>query len=320
MNRRQKNDTVCTDLSRADFLRLAGMALLGTGLGVTAGGASATTQEGRMLTRQIPSSGEALPSVGLGTWQQFDVAANAPEMAALRQVLELLFEGGGSVIDSSPMYGAAEERVGDLLAGMQARPKAFLATKVWTTGREAGLRQMERSAQLLRSPVIDLMQVHNLLDLAAHLPSLREWKAQGRIRYFGVTHYTSGALDELAQVIERETPDFVQLAYSPAVRAAEDRVLPLARDKGVAILVNRPFEGGGLFRKVRGQDIPDWAQPFAASWGQFFLKYILSEPTVTCVIPGTSNPRHVVDNLGAGQGRLPDAGERQRMIRYIEAL
>ncbi|MBU2089551.1 MAG: aldo/keto reductase, partial [Alphaproteobacteria bacterium] len=192
--------------------------------------------------------------------------------------------------------------------------------QVWTTGKEAGLRQMERSAQLLRSPVIDLMQVHNLLDLAAHLPSLREWKAQGRIRYFGVTHYTSGALDELAQVIERETPDFVQLAYSPAVRAAEDRVLPLARDKGVAILVNRPFEGGGLFRKVRGQDIPDWAQPFAASWGQVFLKYILSEPAVTCVIPGTSNPRHVVDNLGAGQGRLPDAGERQRMIRYIEAL
>ncbi|KZC97662.1 aldo/keto reductase [Oceanibaculum pacificum] len=307
-----------TALSRADFLKLAGL----TGLGVMAAPSLglAAAPEGGPIRRAIPSSGERLPVVGLGTWQQFDVDRDSAEMAQLREVLSLLFEAGGTVIDSSPMYGAAEARVGDLLADMQARPKAFLATKVWTTGREDGIRQMERSARLLQAKVIDLMQVHNLLDLPTHLPTLRDWKAAGRIRYLGVTHYTSGALDQLAGIIETETPDFVQLAFSPAVREAERRVLPLARDKGVAILVNRPFEGGGLFRKVRGKEVPDWAQPYAASWGQFFLKYILSNPAVTCVIPGTSNPRHVVDNLGAGQGRLPDEGERKRMIAYIETL
>ncbi len=304
-------------LTRAAFLRL--LAGAGTVLACPAAASGATLAA--MATRPIPKSDEALPVVGLGTWQTFDIGAGEAARAQRREVLRLLLEAGGKVIDSSPMYGRSEGVVGDLLAEMGAHDRAFLATKVWTRGREEGIRQMERSLVRFRAERIDLMQIHNLVDWKTHLKTLREWKAEGRIRYIGITHYTTSALDSLAEIIEREPIDFVQLAYSLNVRAAEERVLPLAADKGVAVLVNRPYEAGSLFRRVRGRDLPGWAAEIdCVSWGQVFLKYILSNPAVTCVIPGTSKPKHMADNAGAGRGRLPDAAERQRIVDFWESL
>lgn len=304
-------------MPRATFLRMA--AALSAGL---AGGVpGAASAQPRMARRAIPSSGEPLPVVGLGTWQSFHVGDNEEERAPLREVLSVLFEAGGSVIDSSPMYGPAETVTGDLLADLGARDRAFLATKVWTRGREAGIRQMNQSFERMRAGTMDLMQVHNLLDWRTHLGTLRDWKESGRVRYVGVTHYTSGALDDLAAVIEEAAPDFVQLAYSIHQRDAERRVLPMARDRGVAILVNRPFGGGGLFRRVRGQPLPPWAADLGIdSWAQLFLKFILGHPAVTCVIPGTSKPRHASDNVRAGFGRLPDEKKRERMAETLRAL
>jgi diketogulonate reductase-like aldo/keto reductase len=265
-----------------------------------------------MLTRPIPSTGEALPVVGLGTWQAFDVGADPAARQPPREVLRALLDAGGRVIDSSPMYGRAEAVAGDLLAELAARPRAFLATKVWTTGRERGIEQMRRSARLLRAEVIDLMQIHNLVDWRTQLASLRRMKAEGRIRYIGITHYTTSALPEMARILVGEPGiDFVQLGYSLATRAAETELLPTAAACGVAVIVNRPFEQGNLFRRVRGRALPDWARDFdCASWAQLFLKYILAEPAVTCVIPATNNPGHMKDNLAAGFGRLPDAQQR----------
>ncbi|WP_211250236.1 aldo/keto reductase [Fodinicurvata fenggangensis] len=310
-------------LSRKDFLKLSGAGLAVTALGTGAmnlSPAAASDSAGTMRTREIPSSGEKLPVVGLGTWQQFDVAEDAPEMDRLTKVVRRLFDNGGSVIDSSPMYGAAEARVGEILTELNAHDDSFLATKVWTRGRQDGIEQMKRSEILLETSSIDLMQVHNLVDLDTHMDTLRNWKAGGRIRYLGVTHYTTDALDQLADIIERNQPDFVQLAYSIGVHEAEERVLPRARDHGVAILVNRPYEGGGTFRRVGERELPDWAQDFCDSWGQFFLKYILAQPAVTCVIPGTSDPEHMDDNAAAGFGRLPDKKELSRMRRFWKEL
>ncbi len=236
-------------------------------------------------------------------------------------MLEVLFAGGGKVIDSSPMYGRAEGVVGDLLEEMGAHARAFLATKVWTTGREAGREQMDRSFRLLRADRIDLMQIHNLVDWETHLKTLRAWKEAGRFRYIGITHYTTGAFDEVMSVMRSEPLDFVQIPYSIAVRAAEQELLPLAREKGIAVIANRPFEGGGLFGRVRGRPLPSWAAEFDCdSWAQFFLKFILSHPAVTCVIPGTSDPEHMRDNLGAGRGRLPDTPTREKMAALIGDL
>jgi len=303
-------------LSRACFLRL--LAGAGLALGVGPGGAAAAAST---ITRAIPKSGETLSVVGLGTWQTFDVGPSPAERASQLEVLRLLLDGGGSVIDSSPMYGRSETVVGDLLAELQAHERAFLATKVWTRGAEAGIRQMEQSLARMRSPQIDLMQVHNLVDWRIHLPTLRRWREEGRIRYIGITHYTTAGLDALAEVIEAEPLDFVQLAYSIGVREAENRLLPLAAERDVAVLINRPYQGGGLFRAVRGQGLPDWAADFdCASWGQFFLKFILSHPAVTCVIPGTSKAKHMADNLGAGRGRLPDRAQRKRMLAHWQSL
>jgi diketogulonate reductase-like aldo/keto reductase len=274
-----------------------------------------------MLTRPIPSSGEALPVIGLGTWQSFDVGADAAARAPRAEVLRRLVAGGGRVIDSSPMYGRAEGVAGDLLAAAGVREKTFLATKVWTTGREEGIAQMRRSAALLRTEVIDLMQIHNLVDWRTHLATLRRMKDEGRVRYIGVTHYTTGALDELAAIIKDESLDFVQCAHSIATRAAEQRLFPVAAARGVAVIVNRPVEEGALFRRVRGRTLPDLARELdIASWGQLFLKYIVSHPAVTCVIPATSDPAHMADNLGAGEGRMPDEGQRREMARAWEAL
>lgn len=275
-----------------------------------------------MHTRTIPSSGKDLPVVGVGTWQQFDVRSNPATLDRLKKVLLYLFEMGGSVIDSSPMYGRAETVVGTLLQSMQSRNRAFLATKVWTRGKRNGIQQMKRSMQKLNASTIDLMQVHNLVDWRTHLPTLRAWKQQGRIRYHGVTHYTQSAFGELETIMKQQEIDFVQLPYSIGFRAAENRLLPLAKDRGVAVLVNRPFQGGSLFRSVRGKSLPEWAHHEAdcESWAQFFLKFILGHPAVTCVIPGTSNPGHMLENARAGVRAIPDQKQRERMHQYWRSL
>ena len=275
-----------------------------------------------MLTRPIPSTGEEIPVIGLGTWRAFDVGADEATRRPLREVLRRFLDAGGRLIDSSPMYGRAEGVTGDLMAELPRHPRAFLATKVWTTGRERGADQMRRSAQLLRADVIDLMQIHNLVDWRTHLASLRRMKEEGHIRYIGITHYTTGALPELAHILGREPGiDFVQLGYSLATRAAETEILPIAAGQGVAVIANQPLERGDMFRRVRGRALPDWAGEFdCTSWAQLFLKYILAEPAVTCVIPATGSPEHIEDNLAAGSGRLPDARQRQQIRALWDGL
>ncbi|MGH7030350.1 MAG: aldo/keto reductase [Stellaceae bacterium] len=275
-----------------------------------------------MLSRPIPSSGEMMPVIGLGTWPVFDVGAGEAARAPLREVVRRLRDAGGRIIDSSPMYGRAEAVAGDLLADLEARPSTFLATKVWTTGRDSGVEQMRRSADLLRSAVVDLMQIHNLVDWRAHLATLRRMKEEGRIRYIGITHYTDRALADLARILQDEPGiDFVQCGYSLAARAAERELLPVAMARGVAVIVNQPLGQGGLVRRVRGRTLPNWVQDFdCASWAQLLLKYILAEPAVTCVIPATRDPEHMADDLGAGFGRLPDADQRRRIRALWDAL
>ena len=275
-----------------------------------------------MITRQIPSTGEAMPVIGLGTWQVFDVGSGDPARPKLAEVLRLLVEAGGRMIDTSPMYGRAEAATGDLVAEAGLRPRLFLATKVWTSGRDAGIAQMRRSAELLRSPVLDLIQIHNLLDWRTHLAPLRRMKGDGKVRYIGITHYTTGSLSELARILETEPGiDFVQCGYSLETRDAETRLLPVAAERGVAVIVNQPFETGGMFRKVRGRELPEWAAEFdCASWAQLFLKYLIADPAVTCAIPATGKPEHMADNLKAGIGRLPDAAMRERIRRFWETL
>ncbi len=259
-----------------------------------------------MQTRTIPATGELLPVVGCGTWLGFDVGSRPAELPQRAKVLETLFDAGGKVIDSSPMYGSAEQVVGDLLQRGGWHERAFVATKVWTTGRQAGVQQMEHSMALLRTPRVDLMQVHNLQDWKVHLPTLRAWKAEGRIRYVGVTHYTDSAHADLEAVMRTEPLDFVQFNYSVESRGAEKRLLPLAADLGIAVLVNLPFTGGKRLRLLRARPLPDWAGEIGCSgWNQVLLKFVLSQPAVTCVIPGTSRPEHMRDNAAAGEGVIP---------------
>ena len=282
---------------------------------------SAAEKTNAMLTRPIARSGERLPVIGLGTWQTFDVGPSAPERAELKGVLSALAEDGGKVVDSSPMYGQAERVVGDLAADLSLHPKLFIATKVWTRGREAGIRQMENSFKLLRAQRIDLMQVHNLLDLATHVKTLREWKTAGRIRYLGITHYHEGAHSDLERLVKTREYDFVQFNYSMTEREAEDRLLPACADSGTAVIINRPFAQASLFGKVKGKALPPWAAEIdCTSWAQFFLKYLVGHPAVTCVIPGTRRVAHLKDNMQAGMGRLPEAATRKRMVEYIERL
>lgn len=304
-------------ISRAEFLRrAAGAALL-----LGAGPMPALAAGPKMTTKPIPKSGAALPVVGLGTARTFDVGLDDEERTRLTEVLRLLFESGGSVIDSSPMYGRSEAVVGTLLADMNAVDRAFIATKVWTQGRQAGIAQMETSESKLKDRRIELMQVHNLVDTETQLHTLRAWKERGRIQYIGITHYTTRAFGELEQVMKSHELDFLQLPYSIASRAAERRLLSVAADRGVATLINIPFARGSLFKAVKGRELPKWAVELGcASWGQFFLKYLLGHPAVTCVIPGTSKPRHMSDNVQAGMGRLPDAAERGKMAAYWDGL
>ena len=296
-------------LSRRAVLRLMAAAAAGPG---RAGAASP------MLARPIPSSGETIPAVGLGTWRTFDVGADAAARTPLREVLQRFVDLGGRVVDSSPMYGAAESVVGDLAASLGLGDRLFLATKVWTSGRPAGIAQLEQSLRRLRAGRLDLMQIHNLLDWRTHLRTLRDEQQAGRLRYVGVTHYTASAYDELERVLRSERLDFVQVNYSLGEREAERRILPLARDRGIAVLANRPFAAGDLFRRVRSEPLPPWtAELGCESWAQVFLKWILADPVVTCVMPATSRVQHLAANMRAGLGPLPDEAERARVAAAV---
>ncbi len=283
---------------------------------------SADAQMFKVHKRPIPrGNDETLPMVGLGTYQAFGVGSGPAERDPLKEVLQLFVDHGGMLVDSSPMYGTAESVVGDLSAELGLASRLFMATKVWTTGRESGIRQMEQSFQRMRVPRMDLMQIHNLQDWRTHARTLQEWKAAGKIRYTGITHYHSGAYEDLERLLKSREFDFVQFNYSISEREAEQSLLPLARDTGTAVIINRPFAQASLFSRVRGKEVPAWAAEFdCKSWGQFFLKYILGHPAVTCVIPATSKPHHLVDNMGAGTGRLPDASTRQRMAKFMDTL
>lgn len=275
-----------------------------------------------MLTRPIPSTGEAMPVIGLGTWPVFDVGADQGSRQPLREVVRRLVDAGGAMIDTSPMYGRSEGVVGDIVSELGLRQNVFLATKVWISGRDKGIAQMARSATLMKSPIIDLMQVHNLVDWRTQLETMRAMKARGELRYIGITHYTTGSLAELARILETEDGiDFVQCGYSLASRVAETRLLPVCAERGVAVIVNQPLERGDLFRAVRGKTLPGWAVEFdCASWAQLFLKYLLGDPAVTVLIPATNKPDHMADNLKAGIGRLPDEKQRERIRRLWDAL
>ncbi|HKI64538.1 MAG TPA: aldo/keto reductase [Burkholderiales bacterium] len=274
-----------------------------------------------LITRLIPSTGERLPVIGLGTWQTFDVGGDAQARGPLRGVLSAMAEDGAKLIDSSPMYGSSESVVGELVAALGLRPQLFLATKVWTSGRDEGIRQMEQSFRRLRIEQLDLMQIHNLLDAATHTRTLEDWKQAGRVRYIGITHYTSSAYQDVERWLKRGNYDFLQINYSLDEPEAAERLLPLAQEKNAAVIVNRPFGKGSMFRRTRGKPLPGWARELGiASWAQYFLKWIIAHPAVTCAIPGTSNPRHMVDNLGAARGALPDAAMRVRMAQTFDAL
>jgi aryl-alcohol dehydrogenase-like predicted oxidoreductase len=316
-------------MDRRNFLAMGGVAAM-AGTRVTAhelgyphqhmpGGRIAS---GKLLMRRIPSTGETIPAVGLGTSGPFEVGADDGARNPLRAVLDSFFSNGAALIDTSPMYSTAEAVLGDLLTPEQ-QSKAFIATKVWTPGsgghgEQKGVEQMQRSMALLKHPRIELMQVHNLVDLDAHLKTLRRWKAEGKIKYIGVTHYTTSSYPDLISIIEREKIDFVQFNYSVKTREAEKRLLPLCADKGVAVLINRAFEDGNLFSRVQGKPLPPWVAEFGAqSWAQVFLKFVLAHPAVTCVIPATGKVRNLVDNLGAAIGALPDAKQRAKIIAAI---
>lgn len=274
-----------------------------------------------LITRPVPRSGERLPAIGLGTYQGFDTPVDQLAGTELSQVMRRFIELGGKVIDSSPMYGHAEAATGALASASMSHASLFIATKVWTSGRAAGIRQMEESMRLLQTKTIDLMQVHNLLDLKTHLPVLRDWKKSGRIRYLGITHYTAGAHAELEKLVKTGDFDFLQINYSLDEPEAEARLLPACADSGTATLINRPFSQAGLFSKVRGKPLPPWCADIdCTSWAQFFLKWIISHPAVTCAIPGTRLVRHIEDNMAACTGRLPDAAMRKKMAGYFTSI
>jgi diketogulonate reductase-like aldo/keto reductase len=275
----------------------------------------------RLAAKSIPASGEALPVIGVGTWQTFDVGADSGARAALRDLLELFTQAGARVVDSSPMYGSSESVAGELIAELGARERLFIATKVWTSGRDAGMRQMEESFRKLRVERMDLMQVHNLLDVATHTKTLQDWKQKGRLRYIGITHYSSSAYDMIERLLKSKQYDFLQINYSLEEPESEKRVLPLAAELGTAVIINRPFAEGALFRRVKGKTLPPWVKEFGiTSWAQYFLKWIVSHPAVTCAIPGTGKPEHMKDNLAAGYGRMPDAAARGRMAEFFHSL
>jgi diketogulonate reductase-like aldo/keto reductase len=286
--------------------------------GATRPAAGATT---RLITRPVPVSGEQLPVIGLGTSGTFDVDPATAVSGAVGEVYDAFVAGGGTVLDTSPMYGRSEAVLGALMAARGNRGGMFVATKVWTRGRDAGARQIAESMRLLGTKRLDLLQIHNLLDWREHVPTLRRMKDDGTLRYSGITHYTVASHAELQQVLQQEKFDFVQVNYSVATRDAERQLLPFCRERGVAVLVNRAFEDGKLFQLTRGRELPPWAAEFdCTSWAQFFLKYVVSHPAVTCVIPATSKRANQLDNMRGGTGRLPDERLRAKMVELIESL
>jgi len=304
-------------MTRRDATKLMGAAAAGLLFPIRAEAAEASP----MLMRAITSSGETLPVIGLGTWSVFDVDLTPDREKQLGEVLSSFVKLGGRVVDSSPMYGRAESVIGTLAAKLRLHDKLFLATKVWTRGKQAGIESMERSMSVMQTKKIDLMQVHNLVDVNTQLATMRDWKAQGRFRYIGITHYNSSAFDEVEKVLRAEQVDFLQINYSIMEREAESRILPLARDRKVAVIINRPFGGGDLFSRVRAKPLPDWANGFeCSSWAQLFLKWIIAHPAVTCTIPATNNPQHLEDNMRGGVGRLPDPEMRQRVTQLVSSL
>ena len=299
-------------MTRREAAKLGGTA---AGFLLPAGAARARSESSTMLTRAIPSSGEKLPVIGLGTWRTFDVDLTADNRKQLAEVLSLFVKLGGRVIDSSPMYGRSEQVIGELATQLRLREKLFLATKVWTRGKQAGIESMERSLARLQTKRIDLMQVHNLVDVATQLATMRDWKAQGRFRYIGITHYDSGAFGDVEKVLRSEKLDFLQINYSIMEREAEQRILPLAQDRQVAVIINRPFGGGDLFSRVRSKSLPEWAAEFdCRSWAQFFLKWIVAHPAVTCAIPATNKADHLTrqpascDRSASGREDAPENG------------
>jgi diketogulonate reductase-like aldo/keto reductase len=307
-------------MNRRNALRLMVLAASLPQIGAHAQSENASGKQ-NMLTRKIPSSGEMLPVIGLGTYQSFDVGADAAARAPIEAVLQEFVALGGKVIDSSPMYGRSEEVSGDLTAKLKLREKLFVATKVWTSGKAAGVAQMEDSMRKMRASPMDLMQVHNLLDVETHLRTLADWKRERRVRYVGITHYTQSAYDAVMKVINAHPAgaiDFLQINYAVSERDAEQRLLPLARERGIAVIVNRPFAGGELFRRLRGTPLPAFASELdCTSWAQLMLKFVISHPAVTCAIPATAKVEHLRDNMGAGLGRMPDEKMRARIVASI---
>ncbi|MCK0753889.1 aldo/keto reductase [Chromohalobacter japonicus] len=305
-------------ISRRTFLQLSAGAGLLAALGPTALRAAPDT----LNVREIPASGQRIPVIGLGTARTFNVDPdNAAAMRPLEQVLQNFYDGGGRLVDSSPMYGRAETVVGRLAERLDIADDLFMATKVWTRGREAGVEEMATSRERMGGGHLDLIQVHNLVDLQTQLDTLKAWRDEGRVRYIGVTHYTVSGHDRLTQIVEREPIDFVQFNYNILTRDAEKRLLPAAADNGVATLINEPFERGSLFGRVKGESLPEWTKELGIeSWAQLFLKFIVSHPAVTCAIPATSDPEHTTDNIGAAHGPLPDADQRERMASLVSSL
>lgn len=306
-------------------IRIARRRFLQQSAGLTAAALSwpawLSAKELTPIKKAIPKTGEQLPVIGMGTSRTFDIGSDPKMRKQLAEVLQIFFDRGGALIDSSPMYGKAEQVTGDLLKTVNNKQNLFAATKVWTWGKDEGIAQMQRSSQRMGVKVFDLMQIHNLRDWEVQLETLKAWKAEGKVRYIGITTSHGRFHDELEVILENEPFDFVQLSYNIMNRTVEQRLLPIAKERGMATLVNRPFARGDLFGVVKGQALPDWARDIdVKSWGQFFLKFVVSHPAVTCAIPATSKPHHMLDNMGAGWGRLPDAAMRQRMIRYLESL
>ncbi len=274
-----------------------------------------------ITTRAIPSSGEQLPVVGMGSWRSFDVGESTEERAPLQEVLQLFFESGGRVLDSSPQYARSEKVIGDLSRELGITDELFMATKVWTEGEQDGVDQMNASFAKLGVETMDLMQVHNLIDWQVHLKTLREWKDQGRIRYIGVTHWEDDALGDLEKIMQNEPLDFVQIHYSIKEAEAEKRILPLAYDRGIAVLSNRPYASGKLFKAVKGRSLPDFATEMECeSWGQLFLKFVISHPAVVSALPATSKPHHLLDNMGAAKGYLPTTADREKIRSFVENI
>jgi diketogulonate reductase-like aldo/keto reductase len=273
-----------------------------------------------LIKKAIPSTGESIPVIGLGTSRTFDAGEQAQQIKLL-PVLEAFFENGGSLVDSSPMYGAAQQAVGRLLHKLDRPEALFSATKVWIEGKQAGIAQMQQAMDLWGIDSFDLMQIHNLKDWQIHLETLKEWKSQGKIRYIGITTSHNRFHEELADILNRESLDFVQFTYNIDNRTSEKSLLPIAFDKGVAVLVNRPFQRGDLFRRIKDKELPAWAAEIGIkSWGQYFLKFAVSHPAVTCAIPATSKVKHMVDNMQAGYGDLPDLATRQKMVKYLQTI